>query len=292
VAYEVGAEWDRLTCVAMVRPEFFVPTEPINLTQRRFYGTPDQPSPVALVTQHNRVIQVLAAQRIQVVEIASASELPYQFNVRDAGTVIGSRLVLMHMARPIRAQEPALVASALASVDEVTVSEGILEGGDLMLTPTEVFVGLGERSNEAGRESLRLLARDRKVTAIRLTQGTLHLDVALNLLGPHLGVIHQSSIADVLPESLRDIEWIEVTDEEFADQAVNILVLDPATVIMDARHERLRSELTSRGFRCLLVELDEITKVGGGVRCMTLPLIRVRAQDASAVNVQLGVGYE
>ena len=281
MTYEVEAEWDRLTCVAVVRPEFFVLTEPINLTQRRFYGTPGQPSAVALVAQHDRVIQVLAAQGIQVVEVAPASGLPFQFNIRDAAAVIGSRLVPMHMARPVRSQEPALVAAALAPAGGLAVSGGTLEGGDLMLTPTEVFVGLGERTNEVGCESLRaLLAPDRRVTPIRLTRGTLHLDVALNLLGPQIGVIYQPSIAGGLPESLRGVEWIEVTDEEFAKQAVNILVLDPGMVIMDARHERLRSELTSRGFRCLLVELDEITKVGGGVRCMTLPLVRVRAQDA------------
>jgi N-dimethylarginine dimethylaminohydrolase len=281
VTYAVDAEWDRLTRLAVVRPEFFVLTEPINLTQRRFYGTPGQPSTAAVVAQHDHVIQLLSVQGIHVVEVAPASGLPFQFNVRDAAAVIGSRLVLMHMARSVRSQEPALVAATLAPVGGVAVSGGTLEGGDLMLTPTEVFVGLSERTNEAGCESLRaLLAPDRRVTPIRLTPGTLHLDVALNLLGPHIGVIHRPSIAGCLPESLRGVEWIEVTDEEFAEQAVNILVLDPGTVIMDARQERLRSELTSRGFRCLLVELDEITKVGGGVRCMTLPLVRVRAQDA------------
>jgi N-dimethylarginine dimethylaminohydrolase len=274
----VEAEWDRLTVVAVIRPKSFVLTEPINLTQRRFYGTASQPSTAALVAQHDQVIQLLVAQGIQVVEVAPAPELPFQFNIRDAAAVIGSRLVLLRMARAERAGEPALLATALAPAGAVAVSAGTLEGGDLMQTPTEVFVGLGERTNKDGCASLRaLLARDRRVTPIRLTGGTLHLDVALNLLSPQIGVIHRPSIGNGLPESLRGIEWIEVTDEEFAELAVNMLVLDPGTVILDARHERLRSELTTRGFRCLLVELDEITKVGGGVRCMTLPLVRVRA---------------
>jgi N-dimethylarginine dimethylaminohydrolase len=281
VTYAVEADWDRLTAVAVVRPEFFALTAPINLTQHRFYGTADQPSTASIIAQHERVVQVLANQGIHVVRVAPTSGLPLQFNVRDAAIVIGSRLVLARMARRERAGEPALVVAALAPTSAVAVSGGTLEGGDLMLTPTEIFVGLGERTNEAGCKSLSaLLAQGRRVTAIRLTKGTLHLDVALNLLGPHIGVIHRPSIANDLPESLRTVEWIEVTDDEFAEQAVNMLVVEPRTVIMDARHERLRSNLTTRGWRCLPVELDEITKVGGGVRCMTLPLVRVHAQDA------------
>lgn len=278
--YGVTAEWDRLARVAMIRPEFFEPTEPINLTQLRFYGTPRQPSVATLLEQHAKVMQVLSVQGIQVIEVEPHPGLPYQFNIRDAAVMIGPRMMLMRMARPIRYQEPTLVADAFAATEKIATSDGTLEGGDLMLTPTEVFVGLSERSNNAGYASLHtLLGPDWRVTPIQLTHGTLHLDVAFNMLGPHIGVIYRPSISNDLPQSLRDVEWIEVTDEEFAEQAVNILVLDPCTVLMDARHERLRSELTKRGFRCLLVELDEITKVGGGVRCMTLPLHRVRAQD-------------
>lgn len=51
----VESEWDRLMVVAMVRPEYFVLTEPINSTQRRFYGTDEQPSASLLVDQHASV---------------------------------------------------------------------------------------------------------------------------------------------------------------------------------------------------------------------------------------------
>ncbi len=255
-------------------------TEPINLTQRRFYGTADQPSTTALVAQHDRVLGLLAAQGIRVVAIAPASDLPFQFNVRDAAVVIGSQLVLSRMARVVRSREPDLLAVALGVQPALAIPAGKLEGGDVVVTPSEVFVGLGERTDEAGYTSLgELLAGDRVVTPIRLTSSAVHLDVALNLLGLRLGVIHRPSILGDLPPSLGDVEWIEVTDEEFAEQAVNVLVLDPGTVMLDARHERLRVALESRGLRCVPVELNEITKVGGGVRCMTLPLVRVPATD-------------
>jgi N-dimethylarginine dimethylaminohydrolase len=272
----VQTEWDRLAVVAVVRPEFFTLTEPINHTQRRFYGTANHPSTTTLIAQHDRVLRVFAAQGIRVVEISPASDLPFQFNVRDAAVVIGSRLIFSRMARVVRSREPDMLATALGLQSVLAISAGRLEGGDVIVTPSEVFVGLSERTDEAGYTSLSgLLAGDRVVTPIRLTSSALHLDVALNLLGQRLGVIHRPSIFGDLPLSLGDVEWIEVTDEEFAEQAVNVLVLDPGTVMLDARHERLQAALEGMGLKCFPVELDEITKAGGGVRCMTLPLARM-----------------
>ncbi len=271
----VEAEWDRLTVVAVVRPECFVVDEPINSTQRRFYGTEDQPSASLLADQLARVVRVRAAAGVPVVDIEPTPDLPFQFNVRDAAVVIGSRLVLGRMARAARVSEPAVLGAALDAESVVTLAAGQLEGGDIAVTPDEVFVGLGERTDERGYASLRdLLNGTRQVTPIRLAAGVLHLDLAANLLSPDVGVLHRPSIAGDLPKSLREVEWIEVTDDEFIEQAANILVLERGMVMLDARHQRLQNALVIRGFRCITVQLDEITKVGGGVRCMTLPLVR------------------
>lgn len=279
-ALRVEAEWDRLIAVAVVRPKYFVLGEPINSTQRRFYGTKGQPSASLLFDQHASVVRVLAAAGIQVVDIEPTPDLPFQFNVRDAAVVIGSRLIFGRMARAVRLSEPAMFRAALGAESGITVAAGQLEGGDIAVTPNEVFVGLGERTDERGYASLRdLLSGTREVTPIHLAAGVLHLDVAANLLSPDVGVLHRPSIAGDLPKSLREIDWIEVTDDEFAEQAVNMLVLERGTVLLDARHERLQNALAIRGFRCITVQLDEITKLGGGIRCMTLPLVRMSMSE-------------
>jgi len=286
-ALGVEAEWDRLMKVAMVRPECFELTEPINSTQHRVYGTKDEPSASLLIEQHASVVRALDTAGVHVVDIKPTPGLPYQFNVRDAAMVIGSRLVLGRMARDERTSEPAALQAeaALGAQPVVTIAAGQLEGGDITVTPDEVFVGLGERTDERGYAGLRdLLSGTRKVTPIRLAADVLHLDVAANLLGPDVGVLHRPSIAGDLPESLREVKWIEVTDDEYAEQATNMLVLDRRTVMLDARHERLQHALAARGFRCITVQLDEITKVGGGVRCMTLPLVRMRTPETSAAG--------
>jgi N-dimethylarginine dimethylaminohydrolase len=154
---------------------------------------------------------------------------------------------------------------------------GNLEGGDIIVTPTEVLVGLSQRTDLRGALELGALVDPvRTVRPIELADDVLHLDVAMNLLGPDVGIIHRPSIAAPLPASLRAVDWIEVTDEEFQQQGANLLSLGPRKVAFDSRHQRIAAELQSRGFDCLPLDLEEITKVGGGVRCMTLPLRRVR----------------
>jgi N-dimethylarginine dimethylaminohydrolase len=87
-------------------------------------------------------------------------------------------------------------------------------------------------------------------------------------------LIHRNSISGDLPQALREVEWIDVNDSEFERQATNVLVIKPGLVILDERHRRILEELSRRGIDGIAVRMDEITKVGGGVRCMTLPLRR------------------
>jgi N-dimethylarginine dimethylaminohydrolase len=260
-------------------------TEPINSTQRRFYGTEHQPSAKLLLDQHASVVDALNAAGVQVVDIEPTPNLPLQFNVRDAAMMIGSRLILGRMARAVRALEPTALGTVLDRESVVILPTGHLEGGDIAVTPDEVFVGLGERTDESGYAALRdLLDGTHKVTPIRLTAGVLHLDVAINLISPNVGVVHRRSIAGDLPRSLSEIQWIEVSDTEFAEQATNMLVLEPGTVMLDARHKRLQKVLVALGFQYITVQLDEITKVGGGVRCMTLPLVRASTTERFAAK--------
>jgi N-dimethylarginine dimethylaminohydrolase len=264
----VEAEWHRMTSVALVRPTNFWVADPVNETQRHFYGSQSQPHPDRLLAQHDAVRHALLAEGIEVVDVPPPPDAPLAFNVRDAGAVIGSTLMLGRMGRSVRACEPAWLAADLGVVASAP-DTGVFEGGDVNVTPDQVFVGIGERTDLKGCASLATMTR--QVVRIPLSPGVLHLDVALNLLGPSLGVLHRPALAGAAPEGFT---WIEITEDEFLEQAANILVLGPHCVMMDSRHTRLEHLLNGHGYTCILVELDEITKVGGGVRCMTLPLTR------------------
>lgn len=274
----VDAEWETLECVALVRPQFFVVGEPVNVTQERFYGTEGQPGRAGVLAQHEAVRQALIDEHISVVDVPPDPRFPLQFNVRDAAAIVGTQCILGRMARPVRVGEAELVRAQLPEGNIAhSIDVGRLEGGDIIVTPTAVIVGLSQRTDRRGAHELQdLVGPTRAVCRVELAPDVLHLDVAMNLLSPDVGIMHRPSIVGPLPELLRTVDWIEVTDEEYAEQGANLLSLGPRHVAFDARHRRIGGELRSRGFDCLSLELDEITKVGGGIRCMTLPLRRVR----------------
>ncbi|MFJ3308642.1 dimethylarginine dimethylaminohydrolase family protein [Streptomyces sp. NPDC086549] len=273
--FSVQADWDRLVSVAVVTPEHFAITSPVNATQRLFYSTALAPTRDRLLRQHRQFCDLVAAEGVEVVQVPSAADAPLQFNVRDAAAVIGKHLVLSRMVPSLRWSEPAMVRDFLDPPEVFTPASGHLEGGDIIVTPENVFVGRGQRTDDEGLAGLReLLSGVRGVIPVPLNPDTLHLDVAMTLLGPGLGVIHRPSVAGRLPAALRHVQWLEIDDEEVGQQAANVLMLDRWTALVDSRHDRLRSGLAGHGIRCLPVDIDEITKVGGGVRCLTLPLVR------------------
>jgi len=282
----VDAEWLALEFVALVRPQFFTVVQPINVTQERFYGTAEQPSPDIIVAQHDAIRQGLVAAGVRVVEVPPDPRFPLQFNVRDAAVVVGTRVVLGRMARSVRVGEPEAVEAQLPDGTRARApAAGVVEGGDIIVTPSEIVVGLSMRTDNAGVRALQeLVGPSRRVCPVELARDVLHLDVAMGLVGPDTGLIHRASIAGELPSSLSTVDWIDVTDEEAAEQGTNVLSLGPRRIAYDRRHSRIGAELGSRGFECLPFDLDELTKVGGGLRCMTLPLRRVGQEMSHTVE--------
>jgi N-dimethylarginine dimethylaminohydrolase len=67
---------------------------------------------------------------------------------------------------------------------------------------------------------------------------------------------------------------IEVTRDEFYHMFPNIFSINPTTVISNASFTRLNDVLEQNGFTVERVPYDEISKMGGLLRCTTLPLRR------------------
>jgi len=227
------------------------------------------------MAQHRAIIDVLSASGVDVVQINPSPNLPYQFNVRDTAFVIDDELFLGKLTPTVRWGEPEALVSGLGVDTQYQKVDLRLEGGDIMLAPHRIFVGRSERTDPQASDFLATkLGKRRLVEIVTLEKHALHLDIALNLIAPGLGLIHRNSISGDLPQALREIEWIDINDSEFEQQATNVLVIKPGLVIIDERHRRILETLSRKGVAGIAVRMDEITKVGGGVRCMTLPLSR------------------
>lgn len=211
---------------------------------------------------------------------------------RDLAIVAGKHLIEAAMRSPVRAEEARCVRDLLASLaapdDPASIpgpvktghaGDGIfLEGGDVLLNGDEIYVGdSGCATNGAGISRLReLLGSSWRVHRIRLARRAFHLDCALGLLRPGLGLVCRERILEEepLPGALKDFELLAVTPDEADRLGTNVCVIDDKTLLMDSGCDRVARLLRERGQTVETLPFDGPILRGGGPRCCHLALRR------------------
>lgn len=152
-----------------------------------------------------------------------------------------------------------------------------LEGGDILLNGHEIYVGhSGVASNRLGIDWLQnYLGPEYKVHEVKLQPEILHLDCAMSLLRPQLGLLCRECLAGDLPDSIKGWDFIEVSKEEAENLGANVFVLDDTTVITSKHHHRIAEEMRKKGQEVIEIDFGEVSKYGGAFRCAHHPIRRV-----------------
>jgi len=116
-----------------------------------------------------------------------------------------------------------------------------------------------------------------------------HIDSTITPLREGLVLLNASRVNDSnCPRAFQDWEKIYITEDQIVAQdfyqypyaskwiALNMLSLDPETVIIDAAQTELISILKSRGVDSIPLTLSHSRTLGGGFHCVTLDLVRQR----------------
>ena len=267
-----------LKSVGVVSPKYYKRTDPINEKQAVEYalGAVD---PGQLIDEHAALTDILRASGASLIEIEPNPLQPYALNVRDAAVVIGEQLIACSMGKGVRQTEPFWLVPQLAwAANVVFIGSGSLEGGDVFVFDCACLVGLSERTDLAGMNSLASVIEFDAIP-VPLKPGVLHLDTALNLIGDKL-VVAPDLLADYngfkrRPNSLNVSTVSPVTAEATWDLATNFFFLEPKRALTSATSTVGRHILESSGVEVIDVPMAQHHRIGGSVRCATLPLERV-----------------
>jgi scyllo-inosamine-4-phosphate amidinotransferase 1 len=114
-----------------------------------------------------------------------------------------------------------------------------------------------------------------------------HIDSTITPLREGLVLLNASRVNESnCPKAFRDWERVYVTEDQIVAQdfyqypyaskwiAMNMLALDPETVIIDAAQTQLINLLKSRGIDSIPLTLSHSRTLGGGFHCVTLDLVR------------------
>ncbi|MFE3192892.1 dimethylarginine dimethylaminohydrolase family protein [Nocardia sp. NPDC059240] len=187
--------------------------------------------------------------------------------------ILPSRDLLLERVMPAQAHYVALPRPGIG----LPGPGPFLEGGDVLVLGTEIFVGIsGMATNALGIAWLAKYLRPHgfTVTPVRLPRHVLHLDCALSLVREGLLIVCPARLPDGLPPRLRDWDRIEVTEDEAAAMATNGLPVNAETYITDPQFEQVGKQLEERGITVEYIDFAVSRIFGGAFRCTTQPLLR------------------
>jgi hypothetical protein len=141
--------------------------------------------------------------------------------------------------------------------------------------------GMTPRVDDAGVTAMHDAFRLALTYRFPLTAGEYHTNVVLSILAARACVMHAASFADdETPEALRAAyhgATIELDDAEKANFAANCIALSETDVFLSATADRAlrpatRARFAALGFTLHPVEVEELEKAGGSVRCLIAEL--------------------
>jgi arginine deiminase len=240
--------------------------------------------------EHARLVSLLRAAGAEVLELPADPRTGLDsLYAHDPVLVSDSGAIVFQMGKNARRGEGPAFADSLkrwgVPILGVVEGAGTAEAGDMIwLDRNTLLVGRGFRTNAIGLHALTALLEPKGVQVIPVPlpyfngpQDVLHLMSFMSLLDDNLAVVYRRLLPVPLFELLthRDIQLVDVPDEEYDSMGCNVLALSPRNVLMIRGNPMTRSRLEAAG--CTVSEFDgqEICMPGsGGPTCLTRPLLR------------------
>jgi N-dimethylarginine dimethylaminohydrolase len=253
----------------------------------REYGWRAAPDVAAAAAEHETLCGLLEAAGAEVVVSRHDPGNPDAIYVYDPVLVGSKGAVLLRPGKEGRRSEPEALRASLESAGVPVASavgeQASVEGGDtLWLDERTLLVGIGYRTNGAAVSALEAAFPGVEVVPFDLPHWNgagevLHLMSYISPLDRNLALVYPRlapvRLLGLLGE--RDIEVVEVPDEEFESQGPNVLALGPRRALALDGNPKTRRRMERAGVDVTVYRGDEISRKGdGGPTCLTRPLLR------------------
>jgi N-dimethylarginine dimethylaminohydrolase len=272
--------------VLMCRPDFFTVSYRINPWMH-----PDVPTDTALaVAQWETLYKTYVDLGFDVQLVDPVEGLPDMVYAANGGFVLDGIAYGASFTYPERQPEgPAYMDWFGANGYDVRVPENVNEGeGDFLLVGDVILAGIGFRTASKSHEEVAAIYGRPVITLNLINPSFYHLDTAIAVLDPEGGPVTASGEAGpvniaYLPSAFDDAslailrerypDAIIVTEEDAAVLGLNSYG-DGYNRVIAARATDFERQLRERGYNPIGVDLSELLRGGGGVKCCTLELRR------------------
>lgn len=252
-----------------------------------------------MVKEMNAFLAILKKYDVDVYRPSPVHNCNQVFS-RDVGFVIDDKIIVSNII-PDRQEEIDAYEDIYRQIHYKQIynlPEAVhVEGGDVVLYGDYIFLGQYDfpdyrqvktaRTNRLALDYLRMIFPHKTIVPLNLLksdtdpyQGILHLDCTFMPVGKDKAIIYKRGFmnprdADHLIEIFGPENVFEITTEEMYAMNSNVFSISPDVVVTEEHFTRLNKHLREKwGMTVETVPYREISKMGGLLRCSTLPLRR------------------
>jgi len=223
-----------------------------------------------------------------------------QVFARDVSFVIEDKMIISNVIED-RADEQDAYRTIFEKVkwrDIINLPDTAhIEGGDVIVWNDFIFIGTclsqdyrnykTARTNEYAVEILKEYFPKKRILDFELKkndkepyQGILHLDCTFNPVGNDQCIIYKDGFVDesdyqLILDIFGEENCFHVTDEEMFEMFPNIFSISPEVIVSDQTFTRMNNHLRNEwGLTVEEIPYREVSKMGGLLRCSTMPLVR------------------
>lgn len=268
----------------LVAPDGFALAEQ-SASDNRYMDLAQAVDPTRALAQHRDLQRALATE-LPTLCFPGDPDTPDALFPNNVFATTPQRLVLGHMRHPVRQREAeredirrfftGVLGRGLVDLRQ---QPGVCElTGSLVIDHARGlgYCGLGERCDEAGAAAMHAAFGLRATLLFDLAAGEYHTNVVLSVLAGRAAVVADDGFADpAVPAAIATLyapAAVRLDPAQKAAFAGNCLALSPGTAWMsqagaDALRPDQRGVLAAAGFKVRSVDLSELEKAGGSLRC-------------------------
>ncbi|OPC52581.1 dimethylarginine dimethylaminohydrolase family protein [Elizabethkingia bruuniana] len=252
-----------------------------------------------IISEMNAFEKVLHKYNVEVFRPEIIKDYNQVFS-RDVAFVIDDKMIISNIIED-RADEQEAYRKIFEKVpwrNIINLPESAhIEGGDVIVWNDFLFVGTcysqdyrsykTARTNEYAIEILkeyfphkRIIDLDLKKDDKNPKKGILHLDCTFNPIGKDKCVIYKDGFVEesdyqLLLDIFGEENCFVINNEEMVAMVPNIFSIDHDIVVTDGSFTRLNQHLREKwNFTVEEIPYREVSKMGGLLRCSTMPLVR------------------
>jgi len=232
-------------------------------------GDGANPDPALFETQHTAYVTALEAAGGTVTVLPALENFPDSVFIEDPAIVTGSTAIALRPGAETRFGEAAALRPTLLDVFSTVIDlpgDGYVDGGDVLLSDEEAFIGLSARTDQAGFDALAGVLSDLGYRArkVETPPSILHFKTDCGLLDSET-IFASRTLAAM--GCFNGYRVIEAPDGEEA--AANLIRVNDV-VLLSAGHPKTEALLGSHGYDVRTLDTSEAAKVDGGLSCMSL----------------------